>query len=319
MESSRLKKLIKRYQNGTASPAERYIVERWLESFQQEKESHPELGDAALASFHRQVLDRAFGGKRATLNYRRRWVAWVAAACVLCAVSLSWLLHVRQSGEGNKRLHQGTAQTLSTGIGQVKRLVLPDSTVVYLNANTVLEVTAGYGKGERAVKLEGEAYFEVKRDTLQPFRVQTDGLEVRVLGTAFNVNAYHALEDIQVAVSTGKVQISDARQVLALLEASEGLTYNRQTAEFQRVQVSPTDGASWREGISVLVDGSFDRLAQILRNHYGVTLESDDGDVRSVTYNFTIRSTRTLAQTMEQLCEMLNKHYRKEGNRVIIY
>ncbi|SEK27073.1 FecR family protein [Parapedobacter koreensis] len=320
MKSSRLKELIRRYQSGKASPAERYIVDRWLESFQQDDGNGAGVEETGyLTSFQQTVLDRAFATGKPSVKHRPHWARWAAAALLLSVVSMSLWFYTQQSGAGGAQVPEGITQTVSTGIRQVKRLMLPDSTIVFLNANTSLEVAADFGTHERVVKLVGEAYFEVQRDTLKPFKVQTDGLEVKVLGTLFNVNAYQTLDDIQVAVNAGKVQVSDQNQVLALLHAEEGLTYNRQTASFQRSQLSSTKASSWREGVSVLAEASFAMLAQVLHNYYGIELLSTDNKVRSTAYNFTVRSTRTLEQTMVQLCEMLTKKYRKEGNRIIIY
>lgn len=306
MKFFRLKKLIQRYQQGKASPAERYIVERWLESFQHD-EQRPWGTAEKLQNFKQHVLDRAFAGRTVRPRPNLRGIKWAAAAVVLATVVISLLLFRTDNAP----------YVLATGIKQIKHLTLPDSTSVYLNANSRL--TVDFGKRERVVILEGEAFFEVTPDQSKPFKVHTRGLDIGVLGTAFHVNAYPSVDDIRVTVRSGSVQVADSGRVLAVLKAADGLTYNRHTDEFYRTEISAGEEPSWWTGVTVLTDASFAMLAQSLYNQYGIVLESTDDDVRAATYNVTVRASRTLEQTLSQLCAMVQKKYRKEGNRVVIY
>ncbi|MFC3197625.1 FecR family protein [Parapedobacter deserti] len=319
MESSKLKELINRYQSGKATSAERYVVDCWLESLQKAGDRNQALDDPGyLSSFQQELLFRVLGEAHQPRNRYPR-IRWAIAALVLCTVSLSILFYFRQVPNKADPAQKKMVQTSVTGVNQVKRLLLPDSTVVYLNANTSLQLPANFGADDRVVKLVGEAYFEVKHDSTRPFIVTADDLQVTVLGTAFNVSAYAALADIEVTVGSGRVQVADAKRTLGLLHAEEGITYNRQTADFQYTRAQPTTKSLWREGVDVLADAPFAVLAQVLYNRYGVQLESTDPQVRTSSFHFTMRATRTLEQTMEQLSEMLKKKYRKEGNRIIIY
>lgn len=305
MKFSRLKKLITRYQQGKASPAERYIVERWLESFQHD-DQRPWGAAEKLQNFRQSVLDRALAGRTVQSRLGLRMVKWAAAAVVLATIVISLMLYRAEP-----------SHVLTTGVNQMKRLMLPDSTLVYLNANSRL--TVDFGKRERLVTLEGEAFFEVSPDKSKPFKVRTSDLEVGVLGTAFHVNAYPAVDDTRIMVRSGSVQVVDSGRVLAVLGAADGLTYDRRTGEFNRTEISSGEAPSWWKGVTVLTDASFAMLAQRIYNQYGVILESTDDDVRAATYNITVRANRTLEQTLSQLCAMVQKKYRKEGNRVVIY
>lgn len=321
MERSIFKKLIRRYLAGRANKAEKYVINRWYESLRDDPDTpFIPAGTDRLECLQQRILESIPTEKREPVWYRRTGPRLLAAAVVFCFLSLSLILYLRNdtpmpSGAEN----QLTNQTAVTGIKQVKHLMLPDSTEIFLNANSILEMPAAYGKDERVVILSGEAYFDVKRDTLRPFKIQVDGLEVQVLGTSFNISAYQQLADINVTVNSGKVQVAGEGGTLAVLGADEQLVYNRQTARYARYPVKSTDRSSWKTGVAMLDRASFDELALIMYNHYGIRLESQDKNVINTSYTFTLRSTRTLGQTMEQLCEMIRKKYRKEGDRIIIH
>src|SRR5690606_22979981 len=77
-----------------------------------------------------------------------------------------------------------------TSAGQIKNITLSDGTLVYLNANSILKIPKKFTGNRRIISLTGEAYFEVVKDSLRPFTVQTQKSETTVLGTKFNLSAY---------------------------------------------------------------------------------------------------------------------------------
>lgn len=97
---------------------------------------------------------------------------------------------------------------LSTKKGSKSTLELPDGTKVWLNADTRLTYDKNYGEKIRAVELTGEAYFDVVKDADHPFIVRTKFMDIKVLGTAFNVRAYANETNTQTSLLRGKVEIS---------------------------------------------------------------------------------------------------------------
>ncbi len=314
MEPFKLKRLITHYHKGKTSPAECYIVEQWLESFQDD-EPDITIGDTNfLISFQQGVVDRAFANKKSLQIHRNRLRAFAAAALLLCVASVSLTFYIKQSD----RMQNTVVHKIYTDSKEMKRLILPDSTVVYLNINSSLEIANRFGKLKREVSLKGEAYFEVTHDALKPFKIQADGLDIRVIGTSFNVNTQHSLGDISVDVNSGVVEISDRVKLLAVLYAEDGLTYDRKGMAFKLLRI-PAGKSNWWKGVNVLTNASFSKLAEVLYNLYGVTLHSNDPALRKLSYTLTVRSTSTLKQTLDQISAMLNKKHRKEGDKIIIY
>lgn len=128
------------------------------------------------------------------------------------------------------------------------RLSLSDGTVVYLNSESKLRYPVNFGKGEREVELEGEAYFEVASDKDHPFRVKTADLNVQVWGTGFNVSAYQNADFSEITLAHGVVAVGERGKEL-ILKPDEQLIFDKQSG---KMSVQPIDArkiCAWKNGI----------------------------------------------------------------------
>src|SRR5690606_29570385 len=176
------------------------------------KESHP----IKLASTHR--TDVAPGGNRATLTLADGRVITLDEAqdgIVIGGGEITYSDGNRLAGVvGNEAARRAmTFLTLSTPKGGTYQVTLSDGTKVWLNAESTLKYPADFSGAERTVTLIGEAYFSVVKDTKRPFKVITDGQEIEVLGTEFNVSAYPEESEIKTTLVVGKVRLSLAAEV----------------------------------------------------------------------------------------------------------
>lgn len=125
-----------------------------------------------------------------------------------------------------------------------KYILLSDGSEVWLNVGGTISYPETFAK-ERVVTLNGEAFFSVQKDAARPFVVKTNNVDVRVLGTQFNVNAYDSRQETTVILAKGSVEVSVGRDVVQM-KTNEKLTYNHHTEE---VEVSGIDGyeaLDWR-------------------------------------------------------------------------
>jgi transmembrane sensor len=124
---------------------------------------------------------------------------------------------------GNSQLSTVNYNTLYNPRGsKVVNLTLADGTKVWLNSESSLRYPVAFTGGERAVTITGEAYFEVAPNKQKPFKVGKDGLEVTVLGTHFNVNAFNDEENIKVMLLEGSVKVSSlSRQQSTVIKPGE--------------------------------------------------------------------------------------------------
>lgn len=117
-----------------------------------------------------------------------------AAAIVVMAIGAGWWLF------SQRQIHK-----TATDRGEQTHFMLPDGTEVWLNENTMLVYDQTFNEKQRVITLDGEAYFDVKRDTSRPFIVQTPNATTHVLGTAFNLRSYSHEQSIELTVTHGMV------------------------------------------------------------------------------------------------------------------
>src|SRR5690606_36569752 len=142
----------------------------------------------------------------------------------------------------------------STPRGGTYKVTLADGTVVWLNAGSTLKYPSYFGKGDRVVELEGEAYFDVKRIQtenptahFQPFKVVSANQAITVLGTEFNVSAYKDEDNTKTTLVDGKVRVETLRSLenITLLPGEQGKN-GKNGLEKNRVDVY--DYVDWKNG-----------------------------------------------------------------------
>ena len=134
---------------------------------------------------------------------------------------------------------------LSTPRGQIFKIVLPDGTKVWVNANSSLSYPSKFIGPERLVELHGEAYFEVSKNPDQPFIVKTTDQQVRVLGTHFNINAYDNALTTQTTLIEGKVEVQHQRQKILLTPNQQA---NYKGTALSKKNVDAAEYITWRDG-----------------------------------------------------------------------
>jgi ferric-dicitrate binding protein FerR (iron transport regulator) len=149
---------------------------------------------------------------------------------------------------------------------------LPDSTHVFLNKNSRLSFDRNWKVNQRNVSLEGEAFFEVVRDTKRPFRVKTGSAVTEVLGTSFNVKAYEVDEVVEVKVATGKVALKAGKQEIILVPGDKG-TFEKTSAELKQAPNEDMGFMSWGTKRMVFDNSRMEIVAQTLKTFYNVEIE----------------------------------------------
>lgn len=174
--------------------------------------------------------------------------------------------------------------------GQVSKVLLPDSTLIWLNSGSILAYSNLYATKNRDVKLIGEAYFEVKKNAAIPFTVSSEEIVVKVIGTEFNVNAYPELEKIDVTLISGKVKLGSNRSNSFQYDLSPGeqASYNKLTRKIKVDDVDTERLTSWKEGIVNIYDLSLDELMLRLEKRYNQKFTSQE-EVLQFPFTFTIK------------------------------
>lgn len=226
--------------------------------------SYPQLEKKLNFRNHRLYLTRTFAA---------------AAAVVLLCLSV-WTAYLY--------MQPATIQTVST-LAETRTVRLPDGTSVTLNHYSSLSYPERFKSDDREVELSGEAYFEVSKDSKHPFIVQTETIDVQVLGTHFNVDAYPDNPDVKTTLLTGSVAVSNKNNSIRMvLKPNEVAIYNKVEQKLTRkVLENAGDEISWRHGEFIFDDLPLQEIARELSNSFGTTIHIADSTLQN--YRITAR------------------------------
>jgi len=170
--------------------------------------------------------------------------------------------------------------------GTKMQSILPDGTKVWLNSESKITYGSDYGAVFREVKLEGEAFFEVEKDKAHPFIVHSNGLKITALGTSFNVNSIRDTQSSEVALVSGKVEvtIADDRKGKVILNPGQKVIHDPKLPTLVTKEFSVDKELGWKNGIIVFEDASFDEIKETLQRWYGVTIHSQLKNVDNWNY-----------------------------------
>jgi transmembrane sensor len=295
-----LKAVLQRYNEGKATADEQQIVEAWYAAIGAEEQAlTPEqravLSAELLTGIHKNIPVKRF--------------RWLSVAAVLLAATITGLLFFNK-----KKVEKPDMQLIATAAGEKKAVQLSDGTKINLNAGTQLYVPADYGKKERKVKLQGEAFFEVAQDASHPFSIESDSTVTTVLGTSFNIRSY---DGFQIAVASGTVKISDAVSGKTLAET---LTANKQLIRADNhttiSDINVGIAGAWRSNIFYFNNNTIYEIGEELERQYNIKVIVNG----TATGHYNISFSREpLSKVLKVLAGLTGIEYQLKEDKVIIY
>lgn len=157
--------------------------------------------------------------------------------------------------------------------GTRSQIMLPDSSLVWLNAGSKLIYAGDFGRKSRQVRLEGEGYFEVTRNAGCPFTVRTDVLDITVLGTSFNVQAYADARTVEVDLLKGSVEVAAADGRRLSLLPDQQARFDRASGLFESHPAVTTLTADWVNGRLSFINTPFPEILEKLQRHFNIRIE----------------------------------------------
>jgi transmembrane sensor len=240
-------------------------------------------------------------------------VAAAVALLVLSAVAVTYLWHSNPQPL--------VYQEQWVPAGQKASLTLPDGSHVWLNAQSRLRYPQAFATDIRQVELQGEAFFEVKRDPAHPFVIRTGTLQTKVLGTSFNVSAYPGEKSVEVAVLTGKVRVSDSTLVgdnWLVLVPNQKAVYNHQQKSLRSETVTnAADYRAWTDDRLVLEEKSVEEIARLLSRRFAVQITVENPKINRCVLTTTFDKP-TLEGILRVVCTYVGATYHQQGNRILI-
>ena len=244
----------------------------------------------------------------------------MASGEVLVTESVAIRLDSTQGLSYEAQGHAGEAEVrynvLDVPVAADYRLHLSDGSVVYLNADSRLRYPETFTGGERKVYLEGEAYFEVAKDASRPFKVVARGVEVNVLGTHFNVNAYPEHTDVVTTLAEGKVQVAGGASQAVLVPGEQAIA-SPEGMEVRKVDVQAY--TSWKDGVFVFRSMPLEEIMEQVYRWYGVEAVFFNESVRTETFTGIINRSMSAEEFFRVIEKVVDVRFTmNKGNRVAI-
>ncbi|MBK1438881.1 FecR domain-containing protein [Parapedobacter sp. ISTM3] len=326
VDGEKFQKLLQRYLDGQATDNEKRALDQWYDT-RRELGNHELFSDKEHENRVKMRMAQRIERHWTTPKRSRIWrlLPYAAASLIIIAgVASSLFYKSRTQGDEPHALAAVQYREVTTAVHQVKKIMLPDSSQIWINAQSRIRIPEPFENAQkREIFLdEGEAFFEVAPNPEKPFIVHHGTMHTEVLGTAFNIRNYRQLEHVIVGVQHGKVSVTSSGQhaFYQELTALQQLVYDTKAAAFSRGTIASENLlAGWRTGVIDLYEASIDELALALRNLYGVELKLGAEHLRDHRYTLTIRSTHRLEETMKVICSVHHNQYRRKNNEVIIY
>ena len=207
--------------------------------------------------------------------------------------------------------------TLVIPVGGLYELELSDGTRVWLNSVSQLRYPVQFTGKERKVYLSGEAYFDVKTDSLRPFVVESEGMDVRVYGTEFNVTAYRD-EKLRTTLVQGKVGIKVDGEKELLLRPGQMAEYDAQTKHLEVQEVNTYLYTAWIEGTFAFKDETIEEIMGRLSRWYDLNVFYANEEVKKQLYDGIIPQVKDFEDILRMIEGTATIHFEIKGNTVIV-
>lgn len=201
---------------------------------------------------------------------------------------------------------------------KIKELKLPDGTKVWLNKNTTLKYPHEFAGKGRKVYLEGEGYFEVMRNLEKPFVVQSEAMQVRVLGTVFNLKSDKAKMSAVATLLKGEVEVKGNHgEGMIILAPGQKAELNGMTRRLVVKQVD-TGIENWHNNEFVFEKADLYTIARTLENSYGVRVILAPNIDVSKTYSGTLKKKESVGAVLNLIKNAIPLEYKIVGNSVFL-
>ena len=207
--------------------------------------------------------------------------------------------------------------TLRIPRGGEYTLELTDGTTVCLNAETELRYPSRFTGGERRVWLKGEAYFDVARDEASPFVVETEGMDVRVLGTEFGVRAYGGESETLTTLVEGRVRV-DAGGEEAELAPGQQAVFERKEGKVNVREVDVEEFVGWKDGRLVFDNKPLWYILDELGRWYSFEVFYSNEESKHIPFSLNVRKHEDIAPVLKLVERTGKVWFEINGNAVIV-
>ncbi len=309
-----MRSLIVKYLEGKANTQDQTKLLEWLqnasnrlefEQIQSEWEaSHidteiPQDFQKGWADLQSRLLQEVDDKKNQQIHLYRL-LSYAAIFLLFISIPLVWISIRKVTPE------QPLSHTIiSAESGQITKVLLPDSSEVWLNSGSSIKYSNLFSNENRDIELEGEAFFKVTKNKQLPMIISCSELRIKVLGTSFNVISYPENNDIHVILEEGELSLYNLSRSYEITKIKPGemAIYSRESKQITINSVNTTNFTSWKDGILNIYNLTLEDLAILLERRFNQKFEVDEV-AKHLRYTFSIKD-ETLLQALD-LIKIIN-------------
>lgn len=349
MDNDEIKLLLVRYITREADEDEINRVRDWVSAHPENEQYFAQLYETwqNMLYLNPEVInqEKAFDKfSAATIpqesKYKQLWY-WSKVAAVIILFGILSVLLIKHYSQNIQSIRE-----VATNKGGIKKIILTDGTLVWLNAGSKLNYNTDFGKKNRTIYLEGEAFFEIApgKKTI-PFIVNTKNYTIRDIGTKFNLKAYPNDTFFETTVVKGEVSVegnieSNTREMSRIYVKPQQLLriyYHPHKEKYaykpddtqdlknlDEIQILQIDSAKlanydgWKENLLVFDGNTLDEISKVLERRYNVKIIMDDASLQNIRYSGSFKNVATIDKVLNLIKGNTAINYTITGNTINI-
>lgn len=318
------------YLTNSLTPEEMQSLQNWLNVSEENREYFSDMQEVWIAASD-EADEQHFDKERAYQLFLEHTESLVRPSLKRKAFTISPWIYVAAmvvivffcgtiAFQSGKRVLQNqlTQITVEAPYGSKTKLYLPDGTLVWLNAGSKMSYAQDFGINERSLSLSGEAYFEVTRNEEIPFKVHTEELDVKVLGTKFNFRNYKDDLEAKVCLLEGKVALN-TRQKETILHPDQQALLDKKTGKLFVSGTKAAYSAEWTNDRLYFDEVLLSDIIKELERSYDVKITVADDTLNTIRFygNFRKRE-QSIQEIMNVLSSTDKMTYTMNGKNIVI-
>ena len=315
-------RLLAKYLMDSLSQEEMEKVEEWRALSSENESVYDSLVKLRVSWLLIQYSDPEYVGKALgrlndRIDSRRKFRLFRSmvryAAMILLLVSFSYM--------GWERLKPENYVTITVKEGEnVKKVGLADGSMVWLKSGASLKIPESFATNNRKLSLQGEAFFDVAKNAESPLYVSTNYLNVKVLGTTFNVRIDDKIQSVETGLAEGQVALLDKQgKDVLIMSPGEKVTYNHFSQEYATEFVDVNICMAWHLNQFVFENATLREIANRLSEKFDVNINLESSKLAQRKFRCVVNEDESLLSILEYLKFLAPIQYRVEGKEIFIY
>lgn len=306
------KELLYKLSEGRCTPDEKKAIENWLDDGEWDLNEDEILPDIKNSIWEKLNHNITFPSQTVPITRRYQFLK-IAAVLILVFAGIAFYYFIKKDTPSMQHVY-------TTNAHEQKRILLSDSSVVFLSPNSTLEVTQPFPDYERDIELSGEAFFEVAKDTSKPFTVITNNIRTTALGTSFKVTSFPDKNSISIALSYGKVLVQNHRSNAVTdsfyLAPGEAIEYDKVNKKIEKTKIIEKQ-LSYKNSVLYFKEAGIKEVVNKLEEFYHIKVEY--ASLKNAEWRVSGEfDYQPLEIVMENISFSCNISYKIIGNTLIL-